>query len=105
MSGHIVVEFDSSVQKLEALESAAYRILALASCQIGQTEGRFICRLTLKPSPKTHAPSGDELQSYFVDLVTDENLRASLAKKTEAVRNVILSLAFGALATEPTRKE
>src|SRR5687768_1438037 len=105
MSPHVIVEFDSSVQKLEALESAAYRILALATCQISQIEGRFVCRIASKPSPKAYALSEEELQSHFVDLVTDENLRTSLDKKTEAVRNVILSLAFGALAAEPIRKD
>ena len=104
MNGDVLVEFDTSVQGLEPLESAAYRILGLATCQITQAEGRFLCRLAPKVS-KGPAPDPSEIQSHFVDLVTDENLRASLNRKTEGVRNVILSLAFGALATNPTRKD
>jgi len=43
--------------------------------------------------------SSDVLKERFLNLVTDENLRARVAEKTEGVRNVILALAFGALAT------
>jgi hypothetical protein len=34
----------------------------------------------------------------FLELVTDENLRETMARKSEPLRNLILSLAFGSLA-------
>jgi hypothetical protein len=40
----------------------------------------------------------EALKSHFLDLVTDENLRERIAARTEGLRNVILSLAFGSLA-------
>jgi len=40
------------------------------------------------------------LREHFLDLVTDENLREKIAAETSGVRNVILALAFGALAGE-----
>jgi hypothetical protein len=41
----------------------------------------------------------DALKGHFLNLVVDENLRARVAQKTEALRNVIVALAFGSLAT------
>jgi hypothetical protein len=38
------------------------------------------------------------LKTRFLDLVTDENLRERITARTDGVRNVILSLAFGSLA-------
>lgn len=40
----------------------------------------------------------DDLRERFLNLVADQNLRIRVAKKTDGVRNVILALAFGALA-------
>jgi hypothetical protein len=40
----------------------------------------------------------DELRCHFLDLVTDENLREKIASETAKTRDVILALAFGALA-------
>ena len=49
--------------------------------------------------------SGDLLRERFLDLVTDENLRLRVAEKTDGVRNVILALAFGSLATSKDGKQ
>jgi hypothetical protein len=43
----------------------------------------------------------EALKIQFLDLVTDENLRERIAQRTDGVRNVILSLAFGSLANSP----
>lgn len=57
-----------------------------------------LCRLTPK---KALAGDADEaLRARFLDLVTDENLREKVAAETAGVRDVILALAFGALARE-----
>jgi His-Xaa-Ser system protein HxsD len=99
VSGGATVEFDSSIQSLGALESAAYRLIGMATCQIERNSDRFICHLTPKASPSQGEPvSGSALRERFLDLVTDENLRLRIAEKTESVRNVILALAFGSLA-------
>jgi His-Xaa-Ser system protein HxsD len=91
------VEFDAAVQSLDALNAAAYRLLDTTSCQIEKSGGKFVCFLTPKSSSQER---GELLRLHFLDCVTDENLRESLAKKTEPVRNLILSLAFGALASK-----
>jgi His-Xaa-Ser system protein HxsD len=101
------VEFDASIQSLGALEAAAYRLIGTATCHIRQTDGRFICDLALQSGKSTSErlpDSPDALKSHFLYLVTDENLRARLAQKTEGMRNVILALAFGSLAGSDNTK-
>jgi His-Xaa-Ser system protein HxsD len=96
----IAVEFDASIQTLGALESAAYRLIGTSTCQIVRNGGRFVCHLTPKMSSgQREPPSVDALRERFLDLVTDENIRLRIAEKTEGIRNVILALAFGALAS------
>jgi His-Xaa-Ser system protein HxsD len=95
--GELVVEFDRSTQSLGALQEAAYRLIAEASCQIDRDGERYRCRLM----PKGQAALDEALlRSRFLDLVTDENLREKISAAIDPVRNVILALAFGSLARE-----
>lgn len=94
----IVVEFDRSMQNIGALREAAYRIISDASCQIDAAGDRYLCRLTPKPTRNSMTDAG--LRENFLDLVTDENLREKVATETNGVRDVILALAFGALAVD-----
>jgi His-Xaa-Ser system protein HxsD len=96
----LAIDFDSSIQTLGALEAAAYRFIGTASCQIERVNGRFVCHLSAQVHPlRREQPNADSLKVQFLNLVADENLRARVAEKTEGVRNVILALAFGSLAT------
>ena len=97
----VVVEFDEDIQSLDALNAAAYRLIDLASCHIERREGRFICALSSKDQRSADL---ETIRLRFLDLVTDENVRERLAVKTEPVRNLILSLAFGALANQPSKE-
>lgn len=100
MPGEIVVEFEENVQSLDALNAAAYRLLDIANCAIDRRDGKFVCQLT----PKTATSPSEQIRLRFLDAVTDENLRESLATRTEPVRNLILALAFGALASKQDEK-
>ena len=93
MAGEIIVDFATTTQPLSALHAAAYRLLAVATCQIDKSGDRYVCHLqsTAKIDPET-------LRARFIALVTDENVRENLRAKTEPIRNLILSLAFGSLA-------
>ena len=66
---------------------------------IDTVDARHLCRLTPK---KALAGEVDQeaIRVRFLDLVTDENLREKVAAETVGVRDVILALAFGALARE-----
>ena len=94
----LTVDFDSSTQRLSALESAAYRMIGIATCQIEHRADRFVCHLTPKSSPRSQL-TADALKERFLELVTDENLRLRISEKTDGIRNVILALAFGSLAS------
>jgi His-Xaa-Ser system protein HxsD len=97
----IVVDFDSSIQSLEALDAVAYRLIGTATCQISRVGDRYVCCLTPTASlQKRDTLSDDDLRERFLNLVVDENLRNRVAKKTEGVRNVILALAFGSLVAD-----
>jgi His-Xaa-Ser system protein HxsD len=89
----ITVRFDRTIQALEPLQEAAYRLIGTASCHFVVEDQEFVCTLT----PAGRAESS-AIRSRFHDLVTDENIRARVASRTEKVRDLILSLAFGALA-------
>jgi His-Xaa-Ser system protein HxsD len=93
------VDFDAGTQSLSALRGAAYRLLGMAACQIEQTGTRYVCRLT-----PTAQIDSDAVRLRFLNLVTDENTRESLRARTEPVRNLILSLAFGSLAAQSEDK-
>jgi len=89
----IVIEFDCAVQSISALRAAAYRLIGQATCEIQRVDSRWLCRLTA--TAKGHS----DLRSRFLDVVTDENLRETIAGKTEPTRNLIIALAFGHLAS------
>ncbi len=99
MAGDIVVDFDAATQSLVALNAAAYRLIGTATCHIDTDAGRYVCRL----SP-TNQSDPETLRSRYLNLVTDENVRENLRARTEPVRNLILSLAFGALASQAPDK-
>lgn len=92
----LVIEFPARSQSLGALREAAYRVIARASCQIDSSGDVHTCSLSAKWAK---ADLG-ELRCHFLDLVTDENLREKIAADTSKTRDVILALAFGALAAE-----
>jgi His-Xaa-Ser system protein HxsD len=95
----VAVDFDTNVQSLAALDAAAYRLIGAATCRIDRVGDRYVCRLAPAANPqKAAALNADDLKERLLNLVCDENLRSRIAEKTEGVRNVILALAFGALA-------
>src|SRR5262249_15005922 len=101
MADAFTVEFDEGVYTLDTLKAAAYRLIDAASCHIEATDKKLICRLTPKEGVKTDC---DAIRHRFLDYVTDESIRERLATKVEPVRNLILSLAFGALASQSNGK-
>jgi His-Xaa-Ser system protein HxsD len=102
----VTVEFSAGMQTIGALRAAAYRLIGTATCEIDQAADRWICRLTSVSSKNKNEIADPELlKEKFIELVTDENLREQITARTEGVRNVILSLAFGSLAQQPSDKK
>lgn len=97
----ITVEFNEGIYTLGALHAAAYRLIDVASCQIEPSGNKVLCHLMPKESLKSDK---EVLRHRFLDNVTDESVREHLAAKVGPVRNLILSLAFGALASQSNTK-
>lgn len=100
-TSELLVEFAATAQSLGALQAAAYRLIGTATCEIDRTADRWVCKLTPVVGSKKVLQDLAALRIQFLDLVTDENLRERIAQRTDGVRDVILSLAFGALASSP----
>ena len=100
MSAQVVVGFDRQTQSLDALHAAAYRMIGRAHCKIEATDSSYVCRLTLPTSLLSAAGDLTAIESIFRDYVSDENLREIIRMRTEPTRNLLLSLAFGALAAQ-----
>lgn len=101
MAAPFTVEFDEGVHTLDTLNAAAYRLIDAASCQIEANDKKLVCHLTPKDRAKVDP---EAIRLRFLDCVTDESIRERLATKVEPVRNLILSLAFGALASQSHSK-
>jgi His-Xaa-Ser system protein HxsD len=96
----ILVEFDRVTQGVGALQEAAYRIIDVASCIVETAGDCFVCRLLPKEGVATASLGERGIRLRFIDLVTDENLREKVSAETAGIRNVIVALAFGALAEQ-----
>jgi His-Xaa-Ser system protein HxsD len=86
------VTFDTRVYALPIIKKAAYRYLKSFATEITLEGDTWIC--TLKFVAPTDA---DVVQAAERDLraeVLYQDLRASIARETEPVRNAILALAF-----------
>jgi His-Xaa-Ser system protein HxsD len=96
----VLVEFDSAIQSVGPLREAAYRLIGLASCILDASGDRYVCRLQLNESEAARGVGEQGLRRRFIDLVTDENLREKVSVETAGIRDVVLALAFGALAEQ-----
>ncbi len=88
------MQFDATVYSLNSLQSAAYRCIGDVTCNITAREQSYICSLI----PKTSNVDMQVIKCRYIDTVNDEALRERLGLQTEPIRNLLLSLAFGALA-------
>jgi len=91
----ICLTFSREVQEETPLRQAAYRMAGIALCQIDLVDGRWLCRLAGTTRDTT---SADYLRERFLAVLNDENLRENIERRTAPLRDVIVALAFGALA-------
>jgi His-Xaa-Ser system protein HxsD len=91
----VSLTFSREAQEEGPLRQAAYRMAGTAACQIDVVEGRWWCRLT---APPKETPTSDVLRDQFLAILNDENLREQIEVRTARLRDVIVALAFGALA-------
>lgn len=96
----ILIEFDRTIQNIGPLREAAYRLIGLASCVLETAGDRYVCRVQPNENEGARTLGAQGVRQRFIDLVTDENLREKISVETHEIRNVILALAFGALAEQ-----
>lgn len=82
---------DEAVYSLETVQKAAYRFIDRLTILISREDGQIVCELS---------PVADRTQAFqsviddFKRELLDQQLRAQIKAETEAVRNLILALAF-----------
>ena len=88
----VQVKFDARVYGLAAIKKAAYRYLKSFSTEIVQEGDAWVCTLTFPTAvdAKVAAHAEQELRTE----VLDQDLRHSISRETEPLRNAILALAF-----------
>jgi len=86
------VTFDVRVYPLAVIKKAAYRFLKTFVAEIAQEGDTWVCTLKFTASVDTAAI--DQATRDLQAEVLDQDLRASISRETEPVRNAILALAF-----------
>jgi His-Xaa-Ser system protein HxsD len=92
----ITLEFSRESYSLSVLQAAAYRLIGTANCRIEPSQAGWTCILE---QPSNPAIAAADIRSRFLIFVSDEVMRERVEAKTESVRDLILALAFGGLAT------
>ena len=79
------LSFKSRRRTQRSRQSAAYRLIGTAHCDIAKSDTRWICKITAR----NDLPKGISIDATcyekFLNLITDENVRQSVNKKTEGV--------------------
>lgn len=84
--------FDKKVYELESVKRAAYRFSDQFSVNISLADDAIKCEFTF-PFNKTKESINHSLSEFQKELL-DQDLRSSIKKETEGVRNLILAHAF-----------
>ena len=95
MASAIVLSFDRGAQPEAPLRAAADRMAGIAACQIDVHEGRWACTFNIEAQEAAQLAA---VRERFLAILNDENLREQIEQRTAPARDVIVALAFGALA-------
>ncbi|WP_165253222.1 His-Xaa-Ser system protein HxsD [Paludisphaera soli] len=91
----IMIHLDTKVYSLSAVKKTAYRIGDRATARIEiAADGGAAVRLTIKDE-KTRP---EDLEAEFLQELLDQDLRESISRETEKVRNLLLAHAFSGLS-------
>ena len=87
------VVFSSQVYSVETIKKAAYRFSDLMAIDIATRPGEIECVLEFLSGTNTEKQA-EQIVAAFKNEVLDQDLRATIAKETEATRNAILAFAL-----------
>jgi His-Xaa-Ser system protein HxsD len=85
--------FSSKVYSIETIKKAAYRFSDVLSIDFIPHLGEIECILHFLSNPKEEEQV-DRISAAFKNEVLDQDLRAIIARETEATRNAILAFAL-----------
>ncbi len=85
-----MVRFATGVFDVDCIKRAAYQLSDRLLVEIEPSSDEIVCTLRTVVG-KT---STDEIENEFRRAVLDHDLRATIAKETERVRNLVLAIAF-----------
>ncbi len=88
----VVLTFDATLYSAEAIKKAAYRSINRFAVNIAREGNEIKCSLTFKDSA-----TESQIKFYIDEFrkeVLDQDLRESIKKETEGVRNLILAHTF-----------
>jgi len=88
----VILIFDATIYSADAIKKAAYRSINRFAINIAKENNQIKCSLTFKDSA-----TETQIKFYideFKKEVLDQDLRESIKKETEGVRNLILAHTF-----------
>lgn len=88
------VSFDSRVYSLEAVKKALYKFSDRFSSRIALSQDERQIQVELTPSKAFREDTWAESLEQLHTEVLDQDLRETIFRETEAVRNLILAQAF-----------
>lgn len=88
----VALSFDERVYSIEAIQKAAYRFINVFVIDISIHENNIVCLVT--PSQEPSAEGMQYSINEFKKEVLDQHLRFKIKSETEAVRNLVLGIAF-----------
>ena len=88
----VLITFDATVYSVDAIKKAAYRSINRFAVNIIKEGNEIQCSLTFKESATE--PQVKIYLDEFKKEVLDQDLRESIKKETEGVRNLILAHTF-----------
>ena len=89
----VILRFDASVYRLDAIKKAAYRFSDRCFAQIKSIDVNEV-EVTLRSRKSDIDP--DDLIGSFSNEVLDQELRATVAAETAGIRDLLIAQAFSA---------
>lgn len=86
------VRFDRAAFSIESIKKALYRLADRIDAEIRIDEADVVC--VVRARPPTETKNLDRLVTLLRREVLDQDLRASIRKETEGIRNIVLAYAF-----------
>ena len=89
-SSRVIVRLPATLYSIDAVKRAAYCLTDRVTVEIEPGDTGITCTL----SPLSSKTDMSLVEAHFRNAVLDHDLRIAIAKETEPLRNLVLSIAF-----------